>query len=241
MRRRKTSHLDMLPLLDVFMVVLFVFASIQEDQLESSHAHRGALEQEVAELSRKLEALGERADIGEKRALAAAERATLRAESAEAEALRLAEALTSVRAKARESAGGAGADPSVDETLRRQEVLSRLLDHFSVFEIEIAGDVDPTGVVSNRCCYRTELAGTWTACGVVPPRSAELSAWLDDGASGLVDALRKTKGGNAVTIVRQDEEATYRVAGALGGALRERFAEHKLYNEGVAVVTGLCE
>jgi len=240
-RRRKTSHLDMLPLLDVFMVVLFVFASIQEDQLESSHAHRDELEQEVTTLQRRLEAMGETADLGEKRALAAAERAVQRAESAEGEAARMAEALASVRAKARETAGGAGADPTVDETLRRQEVLSRLLDHFSVFEIEIAGDVDPTGIVSNRCCYRTELAGTWTRCGTVPPRTAELSAWLDDGAAGLVDALRKTKGGNAVTIVRQDEQATYRVAGALGSALRERFAEHKLYNEGVAVVTGLCE
>ena len=241
MRRRKTSHLDMLPLLDVFMVVLFVFASIQEDQLETSHAHRDELEREVVDLQRRLDGVAESGDLAAKRALAAAERAALRAKAAEAESKRLAEALASVRAKARETAGGAGADASVDETLRRQEVLSRLLDHFTVFEIEIAGDVDPTGIVTNRCCYRTELSGQWTACGEVPPRSPDLAVWLDDGANGLLPALRRTKGGNAVTIVRQDEQATYRVAGALGAALRERFAEHKLYNEGVAVVTGLCE
>ena len=241
MRRRKTSHLDMLPLLDVFMVVLFVFASIQEDQLETSHADRDELQREVATLQRQLEARDrDNAVDAQARAQAAIDRAEQRAEAAEAEVDQLAEALASVRAKARETAGGAGADATVDETLRRSEVLTKLLDHFSVFEIEIAGDVDPTGVITNRCCYRSEAAGPWTDCGAVPPRAAELTEWLDDGAEGLLEALRRTKGGKAVTIVRQNEDATYRVASALGTALRERLADHKLYNEGVAVVTGLC-
>ncbi len=241
MRRRKTSHLDMLPLLDVFMVVLFVFASIQEDQLETSHADRDELEREVAQLQRRLDARPDRDDAADAQARAAIERAEQRAEAAQAEVDRLAQTLSEVRAKAREAAGGAGSDAaSADETLRRQEVLSRVLDHFSVFEIEIAGDADPTGVITNQCCFRTEASGPWTACGAVPPRTEELDEWLDDGADGLIEALRRTKGGKAVTIVRQDEAATYRVAGALGTALRERLTEHKLYNEGVALVTGLC-
>ena len=38
MRRRSSRHIDMLPLLDVFMVVLFVFATIQEDEHEAERA-----------------------------------------------------------------------------------------------------------------------------------------------------------------------------------------------------------
>ncbi|MBA3547343.1 MAG: hypothetical protein H0T76_12725, partial [Nannocystis sp.] len=49
MKRRRHS-LDLLPLLDVFMVVLFVFAMIQERQLGDSASASAAMERELAAL-----------------------------------------------------------------------------------------------------------------------------------------------------------------------------------------------
>jgi hypothetical protein len=46
---------------------------------------------------------------------------------------------------------------------------------------------------------------------------------------GLGEVLRKTKGGNALTIVRQDEIATYRIAAKQGELLRQRFDGHEIY------------
>ena len=61
----------------------------------------------------------------------------------------------------------------------------------------------------------------WKSCGTVPHRAAELDAWLQDGGDGLVAALRRTKGGNAMTVIRQDRTATARRALA-GTGLQSR-------------------
>ena len=69
-------------------------------------------------------------------------------------------------------------------------MLDELLNHFTVFEVEVVGEADADGgTVTNRCCYRTDTSKTlWKSCETVPHRAAELDAWLQDGGDGLVAA-----------------------------------------------------
>ncbi|MFY0541245.1 hypothetical protein [Nannocystis pusilla] len=240
MKRRRRHALDLLPLLDVFMVVLFVFATIQEGQLDASSHTAAAMERELQQLRAQQVDPAELARMRQTSATATAE-----AEAARAELARATEAQTELRAALEQlrtatEQAAATATTSGAEVLRRQEVLARLLDHFSVFEIEIDGEL-AGDVVVNHCCYRTEpLAGAWKTCGTLPAATQELQDWLAEGGAGLVDALRRTRGGNAMTIVRQNERATWRVARKLEEQLRERFPEHKIYGEGVATHSLAC-
>jgi hypothetical protein len=119
-------------------------------------------------------------------------------------------------------------------------VLARLIDHFSVFEIEIDGEL-VDGAIVNHCCYRSEpLTDAWRSCGQVPAVGLELRDWLASGGAGLVESLRRTKGGNALTIVRQNERATWQIGRKLEEQLRERFTDHKIYDEGVSLHATAC-
>ena len=211
----------MLPLLDVFMVVLFAMATTERGEL--------AADDGGAEAARALAEAEAAADD------AAAQRDEAAREAAEARASQssLAAALAELRDEA------AVLDEAHADAPRRHEVLERLLDQFNVFESEIAGESVGDGI-RNRCCFRADLDGPWARCGDVPVDSVDREHYLDDGADGLVEALRKTKGGNAMTLIRQDEQATYRIAGALDDALRDRLAGHRIYNEGVSLATPLC-
>ena len=274
MRRRSIRHIDMLPLLDVFMVVLFVFATIQEDEHE---AERAEFERLVAHLNvsaRQQQAeAATRLDVAERGAADAkveSERlaaqldasvqqqaeVTARLEAAEREAADAKEAADKLRVEVasvvkqfilsnRDTLGVDDAQ-GVDEFLRREEVLDKLLDHFTVFEVEIVGEADADrNTLTNRCCYRTDTSKTpWKSCETVPSRPAELDAWLQDGGDGLVAALRRTKGGNAMTVIRQDTTASHKVARRLEDSLLKFFPEHKIYNmtpeESPTLVSRLC-
>lgn len=243
MKRRRHS-LDLLPLLDVFMVVLFVFAMIQERQLGDSARASAAMERELVALrARAVEPEIDAEAVARLRAEQAASAASATAaQGALADARRsqaeLQAAMDELRAAAEEAARTGTTAGS--EVLRRQEILARLLDHFSVFEIEVDGEVGGDGVI-NHCCYRTEpIDGAWTSCGRLPAVTAELQDWLAEGGSGLIEALRRTRGGNAMTIVRQNERATWRIGRKLEEQLRERFPDHKIYGEGVAVHAVAC-
>ena len=230
--RRRRHSLDLLPLLDIFMVVLFVFATIQERQLGRSEDEADALRSELAAL--REQAASARAELAQQTA-AAASTQQLQAELTQRqdEMATLREAMERLRRATEAAAATPGLGGA--EVLRRQEILAKLIDHFSVFEIEVAGEL-ADGVVVNHCCYRSEpLAGAWKPCGALPAASAELRDWLADGGAGLVEALRRTKGGNALTIVRQNEYATWRIGRKLEEQLRERFPDHKIYDEGIAV------
>lgn len=244
MKRRRHS-LDLLPLLDVFMVVLFVFATIQERQLGDSASTSAAMERELAALrARAAEPAMDADAVAKLRADQAASAASeTAAQGALAEARRgqaeLQAAMDQLRA-ATEAAAKTGTTAG-SEVLRRQEILARLLDHFSVFEIEVDGEVGGDGVI-NHCCYRTEpIDGAWTSCGRLPAVTAELQDWLAEGGAGLMEALRRTRGGNALTIVRQNERATWRIGRKLEEQLRERFPDHKIYGEGVALHAVACQ
>ena len=243
MKRRRHS-LDLLPLLDVFMVVLFVFATVQERQLGASASASAAMGRELAALRARVAqpvidaetAAKLRADQAASAASeTAAQGALADARQAQAE---LQAATDRLRAAAEEAAKHGTTAGS--EVLRRQEILARLLDHFSVFEIEVDGEVGGDLVI-NHCCYRTEpIDGAWTSCGRLPAATTELQDWLAEGGAGLIEALRRTRGGNALTIVRQNERATWRIGRKLEEQLRERFPDHKIYGDGVALHAVAC-
>jgi hypothetical protein len=190
-----------------------VFATIQERQLHASRLESASLRDSIE---------------------------VLESDQPQREVEHLREALRAVREAAEASAARGSVDG--DEALRRQDVLSKLLDQFSVFEIEIAGRLEETGIVLNRCCYRTDpFASSWQSCGDIPVDPPSRVAWESEGAGGLVESLRRTKGGNAMAIVRQDEVATYRISGKLETLLRERFVDHKIYDDGVVAHGLACD
>ena len=125
-------------------------------------------------------------------------------------------------------------------------MLDKLLNHFAVFEVEVVGEANADGhTVTNRCCYRTDISKTpWKSCETVPFREAELDAWLQDGGDGLVAALRRTKGDNAMAVIRQDTTAIHRVAHSLRESLLRFFPEHEIYSmtpkESPTLVSHLC-
>jgi hypothetical protein len=240
--RRKRSRLDMLPLLDVFMVILFVFATIQERELGERAQEAAALDRELTAARSRLRA----SEVQSKEALTREASQATAAASAAAGALKRAEAgarqaearLEQVRAKARrrmdQRAGG-------QDEARRQDVLSKLLDQFTVFEVEIAGQKTEGGV-RNRCCFRNDpFATAWRSCGEIPATKEARARWLEQGGDGLESALRRTKGGNALTIIRQDAVATYQVGGKIESLLRARFPDHKIYDDGIALIKIACE
>ncbi len=214
-------RLDMLPLLDVFMVVLFAITTTTTADDEPAQS-------QPAQTPSQTEALAEARSASD-RARAALDEAQRASRDAALRAEALADALEDLRKDAQRRGGSP----------RESEVLERLLDQFSVFEIEVAGEPGDAGV-RNRCCFRSDLADQWRSCGEVPALQNDRRHWLEDGGDGLLEVLRKTKGGNALTLVRQDEDATYRIAGALEEALRDRLPDHRVYNEGVSLATPLC-
>ena len=272
MRRRSSRHLDMLPLLDVFMVVLFVFATIQEDEHEAERAefdrfvaqlHVTARQQQAEAAARLKVAERGAADAKAESEHLAAQldasaqqqaKVTARLEAAEREAAYAKEAADKLRAEvasvvkqfilSNKDTPGVDDARGVDEFLRREEVLDKLLNHFTVFEVEVVGEADADSM-TNRCCYRTDTSKTpWKSCETVPYREAELDAWLQDGGDGLVSALRRTKGGNAMTVIRQDTTASYDVVHNLSASLRKFFPEHEIYSmipkESPTLVSRLC-
>lgn len=236
MTDRPQRGLDLTPLLDVFMVVLFVFATLQENELDKSQDTVESLQANAADLEEQLSAIKARPEPSQD-PLPPVSAAEVKELEASNEALK--DQLDEVRREAKKAAEGL--PQGENEALRRQELLSKLLDHFSVFEIEIAGVTDETGTVRNRCCYRTEPAAEgWDPCNDIPADSDERRQFIDNGAAGLIAALRKTKGGNAMTVIRQDENATFRISARLERDLRERFPEHKIYDEGLSVIDMAC-
>ncbi|MCH9680464.1 MAG: hypothetical protein K0V04_03440 [Deltaproteobacteria bacterium] len=242
-------RLDLLPLLDVFMVVLFVFATIDERRLDESTRGEAQARVKVEELQGALQAATEREQTQRRQAQAQQAASTVRNDEALAEVKREAEhlrkelqkvreTLVEQQSKARADLAKAGVP---EEALRRVDVLSRVLDKYSVFEIELVGDTTGDGSIVSRCCYRADpLDDRWIACGEVPGREDDRDRWLEEGAGGLAAALRRTKGGNAMTLVRQDHAAGHRIASRLVEQLRDRFADHDFYAEEEPVLTLRC-
>lgn len=230
------------------MVVLFVFATIQEQRLDTTTRDAAALEQRVAEADRALQAAAarEQARTREQEARLAADQAASTALiEAQAEAERLREQLRQLeqdvvdeQAETRAALVRAGLP---EQTLERLELLERLLDKHGVLEIEILGETDDAGIPRNRCCFRDDpLSDQWRACGWIPSLPEDRERWLDEGANGLYEALRRTKGGNALTLVRQDHDASYRVAASLAELVRGRFSDRYVDFKEELVLTARC-
>jgi hypothetical protein len=227
--KRARTRLDLLPLLDVFMVVLFVFATIQEQQVEvttqgveAERERAAALESELAEAQARL----------------AADPPSTQTQELREELRQRDEALAELRAEVRGTLDGLATG---DDAIRERDVLAKLLDRYSVFEIEIDGEIDDSGAVVNHCCFRDDpLGAVWQSCADVPVLEGERGAWLDTGAGGLVAALRRTKGGNAMTIVRQDTEVSHGAASLLAEQLRSRFPDRTVDVQTAPVLAARC-
>lgn len=246
--------LDMMPLLDVFMVVLFVFATIQEGKLsattEQSEALQEALEQATARVAELEQAQPDPADVESTHAQLAEQQQKSQqlSEALEAERKRLEalqdeareskEKLEDVSQKLQDQLEVAFAS---EDKVRQAEVLEKLLDQHSVFEIEIRGTTDPQQGIINTCCYRDDPRSTqWRSCGQVPLTAEAQREWFRQGAGGLQRTLRATKGGNAMTIIRHDAIASHRIGQKIEALVREEVPEQKVYNEGIAVIEMAC-
>ena len=263
--KRERRKLDMLPLLDVFMVVLFVFATIQEGRLDSTtqEAQEQASElEETKALSQELkealqstqqenQALKEENQSFQqtKRALDAerqenAEMLTEIAELREAQTqtqAALAEAQNQNQELIQKAKQKLKQAFDSDDAFRQQEIMEKLLDQNSVFEVEIHGIIDAEKGVINHCCFRDDPRATsWQSCGVVPAKAEDRSQWFRNGAEGLLDTLRRTKGGNAMTIIRQNPTASHQISGKVEDAIREYVPDQKVYNEGISFVEMHC-
>ncbi|HVI02458.1 MAG TPA: hypothetical protein VM869_27310 [Enhygromyxa sp.] len=225
--------IDMLPLLDVFMVVLFVFATIQETQLDDSVHALDEAQQALARATEERDQQAERIeDLDEQ--VTSLERQAARVAELE-ELLSQYEAECGPRKPTGPVCPPASINPDAKTQAEMAALHERLLDNIAVFEVDIEGVPDlATGELRNRCCYRASPPnGTWRSCGQVPTDGTELVTWLDDGADGLVEGLGRTHGGNAVVLLRQGEEARYRVSNDLAELLRERMPSHRIYDDGI--------
>jgi hypothetical protein len=229
MMRRHRHRLDLLPLLDVFIVVLFVFATVHERKIDESVQERDELGARVDELER---ALTEATRVREGAPMDARPEARELEERAQRAEARL-DALREQTEAMLEASPG-------EDVERRLDVFHKLLNHFTIFEIEISGS-ETSLDVTNACCFRVDLAQAWRSCEAVPADPAQRRAWLERGAGGLLDALRRTKGGNALTIVRQDPVATHRIGGKLGDLLRDQLPTHEIYAGGVSPAEVRCD
>lgn len=240
MRQRARRSVDMLPLLDVFMVVLFVFATIQEHDLDTSARELEALAAKVGELEAQLVVERERAVAAEARAtLLDEQRATAQRQADRTPELD--ELLAEYRRLCGDAKPGGPLCPAIEldpktasEQLAVDTLLARLFDNVAVFEVELQGEVDlERGIRRNHCCYRSDPPdGEWKTCGEVPSGADLRLAWVTDGGQGLVDGLRRTRGGNAIVLLRQGERAGYRLTNDLADLLREQLPDHKIYDDG---------
>jgi biopolymer transport protein ExbD len=229
---RRRHQLDLLPLLDVFMVVLFVFATIQETQLDDS-VH--ALDQATKALARTTLERDQQAERAEQ---LDDEVTRLERQAAQLQELEQLLAQYEHECGPRQRNGPvcppASLNPDAQTQIAMAALHERLLDNIAVFEVDIEGVPDlVTGALGNRCCYRADPPdGEWRSCGEVPSTEADLMTWLDDGADNLIDGLSRTRGGNAVVLLRQDEGARVRLSNDLAELLRERMPSHRIYDDG---------
>ncbi|GEM_PF-1800432 len=249
---RPRRNIDMLPLLDVFMVVLFVFATIQEGQLDSSSQDLSDVAQDLSETERELERQRETIAELEQRALQAAE---LREHELELEdqivAYQRACGPRGSDDPLCPKAQAEAPDPAEQaryaaEQAREFEVMAalheRLLDNVAVFEVELEGAIDLEAVqLRNRCCVRANPPqGAWQRCGEMPSDPDLRSDWLDDGGDTLMDTLRRTHGGDAIVVLRQGDMARLRLTNDLSEDLRERLPDHEIYDDGLSTAALSC-
>lgn len=253
---REKRKLDMLPLLDIFMVILFVFATIQEGKLDNTTQEFQEQAQQLQQTSAALqeaEQTLEDARIEEKRNQL--EKTSKALDQERERNMEVSEALSKTESELKElEASSEETEAKLkeleqnakeqlqksfesDDQFREQDIMDKLLDQNSVFEVELAGELNLELGVINHCCYRTDpRRGSWSPCAEVPAIAADREEWFKGGAAGLLSALRQTKGGNAMTIIRQDSVATHQIGAKVEELIRDNVPEQKVYNEGISLI-----
>ena len=227
--------LDLLPLLDVFMVVLFVFATIQEGELDDSEQQNETLEAKAAAAEAKAKAateLLERVEAELEAELEVQTREAARASMLDAENQQFRQACGP-----RQPGGDLcpAANAEAKQLAELTDVQQRMLGAIAVFEVEIGGKADlDTGKLLERCCYRSDPPdGEWSSCGDLPRTRQDRQDWFDAGADGLREALRETREGGAIVLLRQSELASHNAGSDLAELLRARLPDHYVYDDGI--------
>jgi biopolymer transport protein ExbD len=206
--------IDMLPLLDVFMVVLFVFATIQEGT------------------AREIEGEANEREAQANERVAAAERDQ---RAAERRAASNGQALEALRKQLAATESTSTLPPRVSH------VLDRLLEKATVVEIEIVGSLGKDGELGHACCFRSDpRQATFSSCGPMPSDPADIERWLETDGAALGRALRATGGGAALTLIRQDPVAAYRIGARFGDTVRRLFPDRQVYAEAPREMVAMC-
>jgi hypothetical protein len=200
--RRPLTKLDLLPLLDVILVVVFVLATIVEGR-EEVHASAEA-------------ANAQRIDV------LTADSENLKRDAADAQ-----DRLEALRQSAEETLderfGGS-------EDYRQESLMEHLLKRSSIVEVELDTAVGPDP--ASRCCYRTDpRRDGWLTCGDMPANAEAQPDWVNGDGRGLFTALSETKAGNAMVVIRQGYGAIWRSGERLRRTVRSREPDRRGYVE----------
>jgi hypothetical protein len=222
MRVRPPRTVDMLPLLDIILVVLFVFATIDEGEQSKSQGEVRRLEQEIVDFEkRNKEVVDDFFKEQQTTAQLQAELENLRLENAAAvEELKAQAADTQERLKAAEDAFKEIAQTKVQINKQDTVTLEEIERVRSNFESIVNEGIILTELSinsDNSCCFRQNNKGDWRRCGLLTPETFD-EGWLLRGeGQEIFRELQRVKGGNGVVIIAQ-HRSSY-------GAMRYRLRE----------------
>ncbi|NUP11534.1 MAG: hypothetical protein HOW73_36275 [Polyangiaceae bacterium] len=207
----RKKPLDMIPFVDIMIVVLFIFATIEEGETTPSTA--------LADLQEQNDKL--KADVSK----SDAKRIAVEAERDELE--------KTIEASKQAVEQGLEAN-------RQREVMKALLGEAQVVEVEIEGNPTDAGSV-NTCCYRRfAVDAPWKSCGEIPSDGDERARWLDFGAGGLLPELNATGKTPTLVIIRQEKDAAYNISDKLGTDIREKTPIQKAFASTVETSVQRC-
>lgn len=240
--KRVIQQADMLPLIDVILVVLFVFATIEEGNTQNQSSSVQMKEQQIDNLQSLLNQLQSQldemipAETLESALASKDETIDAQKKTAAQQAQTVAELKKTIQDQKTDLKRSDQktkdilkfklkvSDQRLDlESVKRAEsLIKHLLKQNIVTEVEISGE-------DNTCCYRQDpQKGSWQSCGQVPIYPNK--TWLKGpDAQKLNNTLESTRGGNAITIVRQDVNASHLISVRLQSVIRQEISESKVY------------
>lgn len=204
-QRRQARPVDMLPLLDIILVVLFVFATLEEGKTITNQEQIKKLKQELSAALQTLQTLRDAAPPTDSADPLAGLMTQIESLQAQNEELKQQQQASKADAKEIEEQmkqllalkdNFENREYRLEHMARQDTLIKYLIKQVYITEVEIANS-------DNQCCYRQDPSkGQWLSCGRVPPGESFMEEWLKTGAGRqLSEILEATRGGNALTII----------------------------------------